>query len=118
MGRSTGVFPRNIRLDIDPAKWPDNYYDRSYQCTECGENWPHTHLFSAKSMCCDANTQSKKESPSMRWPDAVFSLLSKRFDRFYDEYNEGITDDELGLNPEEIAEGIERLITETQTSLA
>ena len=36
----------------------------------------------------------------MRWPEAVTQLLSARFDRFYEEWNEGYTDEQLLMEDE------------------
>ena len=114
MARSDGNFPVVSRLDIDPKIWPQKYYAASQVCRECETAWPISHLF-APSVCCDAPTRTSNNAPDMRWPEAVSSLLTARFDRYYDEYNEGVSDAELVLDEEAVRTGIEELIETTSS---
>jgi hypothetical protein len=61
----------------------------------------------------------------MRWPEAVWLLLEFRFGKFYDEWNEGIEDDELDwvelrangeLDDNKIAAAIEEFVEDAQSS--
>ncbi len=112
MSRSDGKFPALTKLQIDPDVWPSNYYAKSQRCTECNENWPMPHLF-RPSVCCDAPTKPSDNAPDMRWPEAVTQLLQRRFERYYDEYNEGFTDEELQWDETTLREEVEKLIEDT-----
>lgn len=95
MSRTDGKFPRYIKLDIDQDNWPDNYWSSSRFCRECGTHWPNTHLFET-CLNCDISTSVDTYSPpEMRWPDAITSLLTYRFEKLYEIYNEGIDDKQL-----------------------
>jgi len=96
MSRSDGRMPAYIPLDIDKDLWPANYWDNSRRCTgeNCGLKWPDTHLFTT-SPCCKSNTIREEGPPDIRWPEAVSRLLHLRFERFYEEWNEGRSDEEL-----------------------
>lgn len=94
MSRSDGKFPAYTKLEIDSEKWPPNYFDKARQCIGCGLLWPHPHLFDP-SPCCDCETTVVENMPDMRWPEAVKRLHQVRFDRWYDEYNDGLEDEQL-----------------------
>jgi len=94
MSRTDGKFPGYTKLDISAEDWPDKYWEKSRACAECGYRWPYPHLFQP-SPCCGAFTTLIDEAPSLRWPEAVSRLFHERFEKFYDEYNEGLTDDKL-----------------------
>jgi hypothetical protein len=95
MGRLSGTFPPYSKIDVDPEEWPDNYWESSRECPQCKKHWPAIGLFH-ESPCCGASTiLTEKEVPDMRWPDAVKALLTHRFNRWYDEYNEDIDDEKL-----------------------
>jgi len=94
MSRSDGKFPVYTRLDIDVEEWPQGYYEKARQCEGCGLKWPHPHVFDV-SPCCDAKTMLIEDAPDMRWPDAVKALHEARFTRLYEEYNDGVQDDQL-----------------------
>jgi hypothetical protein len=94
MSRSDGKFPSYVKLEIDPDQWPENYHDKARQCVGCAKLWPHPHLFDP-SPCCDCETEVVEATPDMRWPDAVHHLLEARFNRWYEEYNDGLADEQL-----------------------
>lgn len=94
MSRSNGEFPTYKKLNIDPDEWPADYFDTARQCVGCAFLWPHPHIFDP-SPCCNVETELVEGSPDIRWPDAVKRLHQARFSRWYDEYNEGLEDEQL-----------------------
>jgi hypothetical protein len=97
MGRSDGSFPSYKKLDVHPAEWPKNYYHSSRSCIQCGLRWPDQEIFSP-TPCCNSRTLKSELAPEMRWVEACKRILESRFDEFYEEYNEGLTDDQLILD--------------------
>lgn len=95
MSRNTGEFPHYTKLDLDPEVWPSNYWQASNKCPTCELHWPATHLFNTTPCCNDDAEKDEHNAPDMRWPDAIKSLLSKRFEELYEQYNDGITDEQL-----------------------
>lgn len=89
------TFPHYTRLDLDPEVFPPNYWAASNKCPTCELHWPTSHLFSTTPCCGDEAEKDEHNAPDMRWPDAIKSLLSKRFEDLYDQYNDGITDEQL-----------------------
>lgn len=94
MSRSDGEFPTYTKLEIDPDTWPADYFDKARMCVGCGLHWPHPHLFDP-SPCCNCETEVIESAPDMRWPDAVKRLHEARFDRWYEDYNDGLEDEQL-----------------------
>lgn len=94
MGRSDGQFPQYVKADIDAERWPAEYWDSSRKCNVCDIAWPNDANFHT-SPCCQSNTTLYDGPPDMRWPEAVNKLLQTRFNAWYDEYNEGVSDDIL-----------------------
>jgi hypothetical protein len=94
MSRSDGQYPPYTKLEIDADRWPENYYDKTRQCAGCGMLWPHPHLFEP-SPCCNCETEVIDGAPDIRWPDAVKRLHEARFERWYDEYNDDLADEQL-----------------------
>jgi hypothetical protein len=94
MSRHDGSFPEYTKIDVSPDEWPLGYWEKARECTGCGFNWPHPHLFEP-SPCCNEPTNLIDGTPGLRWPEAVAKLLSVRFERWYDEYNEGVSDEQL-----------------------
>jgi hypothetical protein len=94
MGRLEGTYPTYSKIDVDPQEWPDSYWESSRECPKCKKQWPAIGLFH-ESPCCGATTILAEEVPDMRWPEAVTALLTYRFNKWYDEYNENVDDDKL-----------------------
>jgi len=98
MSRSTGTFPSYTRIDLDPEHWPADYWGSSLVCQACETRWPSHDLFK-RSPCCDIGTQlDENNAPDMRWPDAIKAHLTRSFEQFYEQYNEGTTDQELSVS--------------------
>lgn len=96
MGRLNGTYPSYSRLKFDPEIWPDHYWDKCRECTNCEEIcWPALDEFKT-SPCCTAPTKVVEGiSPNIRWPEALKQLLTFRFDTWYDKYNENVSDERL-----------------------
>lgn len=94
MSRTDGKFPTYTKLDVSPDEWPLSYWDKSRQCSSCGFQWPHPHIFEP-SPCCSEPTNLIDSPPELRWPEAVSKLLNARFEKFYFEYNAGVDDEQL-----------------------
>lgn len=95
MSRSNGTFPRYIKLDVDPDQWPTNYFSSCQYCEVCEMRWPASHLFSICPRCAEKTEVDTHNAPDIRWPDAIRELLTARFEDFYEQYNEGLTDEQL-----------------------
>lgn len=94
MSRYDGSFPKYVKLDLHSDEWPLGYWDQARECSSCGFHWPHPHLFEP-SPCCNEPTNLIDGSPEIRWPEAISRLLLARFNRWYEEYNEGVSDEQL-----------------------
>jgi hypothetical protein len=123
MSRSDGTFPNYVRLDIDPDVWPEDYWNRAFVCKGCGTAWPATHLFDP-SPCCNAMGWPVDAPPEMRWPEAVAALKAARFGAIYDEWNEGVDDEQLAwaelmtdgeLDDSKLSAEIDRLIEDANS---
>lgn len=123
MSRRDGLFPTYKKLEVFPDEWPLGYWDKSRECSACAFMWPHPHVFEP-SPCCDEPTNLVDGPPEIRWPEALIKLQQARFEKFYHEYNEGITDEQLpwedlksdGHYDEDKAKAeVEELLNETQT---
>ena len=100
MNRTDGKFPAYEKIEIDPEVWPTNYWDSSLKCPSCATLWPNQVLF-IMTPCCKVKAKiNTGEAPDMRWPEAVKRLLTARFERIYDEWNEGYTDEQLLMEDE------------------
>lgn len=100
MPRSDGRFPRYEKLDIDPDTRPpgyDNFTYGSRRCVECDKRWPNSDYFNP-SPCCSKPTKVFDMSPSMSWREAVKVLNEARFERYYEAWNENVTDEELDID--------------------
>jgi len=119
MSRSKGTFPRYSKVDVDPELWPLRYWDASRFCESCGTRWPNTHLFSKCPTCDIGTTIDEHSAPDMRWPDAVKSYLASRFEKLYERYNEGRTDQELIYEDEKKSEDFDfdKIDTEIKNSV-
>lgn len=95
MSRSTGTFPRYTKLEISPNDWPKNYYNSCRYCEVCEFNWPASHLFIDCPFCGERTDIDDANPPDIRWPDAINHLLNARFEKFYEKYNEDLTDEQL-----------------------
>lgn len=95
MSRSDGKYPKRKMLAIDANKWPNNYWDSVLYCQPCDIRWPSSSYFKHCLDCGEKTTKSPGMAPEMRWPEAVKRVLGKEFEEFYEEWNEGSTDDQL-----------------------
>lgn len=95
MSRSDGTFPHYLKLEVDSEQWPSNYFDSSRYCDVCEMRWPSSHLFVSCPRCGEATEIDQSNAPDLRWPEAVKELLIARFNYYYDEYNEGLSDEQL-----------------------
>lgn len=94
MSRSDGQFPPYTKLQLDPNEWPSDFFTKSRECVECGFLWPHPHVFDP-TPCCNAGANIVDVAPDIRWPDALKRLLEARFNLWYEEYNDGLADEQL-----------------------
>jgi len=129
MSRKDRKFPKHIVLKIDGENPPADLWERgSRRCIKCGTQWPAYSIFNP-SPCCNANAAVIPEAPSMTWSEAVKRLLFARFERYYEKWNDDVTDEALlfdesidafPISEDDLREGlaeIDRLIGETsQTS--
>lgn len=118
MTRSNGSFPTFTKTDLDPRSPKTGWNVGCRRCMQCGKNWPNISAFSP-SPCC--NTQSGivgDGTPEMDWSSAVKQLLSLKFERLYERWNEGVSDEQLmWLTPPdkslvselEISEGLDEI---------
>lgn len=106
MSRMDGKYPTYNKLEIDKDNWPVDYWEGSRLCEVCATQWPRYDIFDT-SPCCGSNTVLDREiGPEMRWPTAVERLLQFRFDEWYEEWNAGLTDEQLAWHPETIEQEI------------
>lgn len=125
MSRSDGEYPGYIKLQIDPKRPVEGWNDGARRCIACKKAWPNLALFSP-SPCCNANAGVVSSAePDMSWESAVKSLLHARFERYYEKWNEGasdeqlmwLVDDDMSFSEHEYKEGlkeIENLISQEQ----
>lgn len=122
MSRSDQIFPSYIKLDLNPDQPKAGWEDGCRRCQRCGKSWPNLSVFSPSPCCNVASGIVKTAKPDMSWHDAVMKLIHVKFERFYEKWNEGLTDEELywtntesNVSDDEISEGmqeIEKLISE------
>lgn len=121
MTRSDGTFPSYVKLNLSFDDPPKDWNVGVRRCIQCGKNWPNLNHFSP-SPCCNAQAGVVADAiPDMGWEVALRDLLRFRFERYYERWNEGFTDEQLmfveGIDTlppseEEISDGmaeIERL---------
>lgn len=61
----------------------------------CNKDWPNISVFSP-SPCCNAQAGVVATAqPEMTWGRAVKELMYFRFERYYENWNEGVTDEEM-----------------------
>lgn len=107
MSRMNGQYPTYNKLDIDKEEWPQDYWEGARICEVCAMQWPRFDIFST-SPCCGSNTAPDREiGPEMRWPTAVERLLHFRFTEWYEEWNAGLTDEQLAWSNEAVEEEIQ-----------
>jgi hypothetical protein len=93
MSRSDGKFPKVHKVTLTNADVPEDW-SVSRRCVSCNKHWPD-HAAFAPTPCCDSAIVRQQVPPDMSWQDAVFVLKEKAFDRAYDEWNEGFSDEQL-----------------------
>lgn len=95
MSRKDNIFPKYVKLKIDPKNPPHDLWDRgARKCGKCGTNWPNYAIFDP-SPCCDNHTSAVEGAPELPWTEAVKKLLFARFERYYDKWNEDVTDEAI-----------------------
>lgn len=125
MSRSDGSFPSYVKMDLDPQQPRPGWNKGCRRCSNCGRNWPNVAVFSP-SPCHDVDAGIVSTSaPDMTWSVAVHELLDAKFEKYYDRWNEGLSDEELywtvdsstSVSESEINEGmkeIENLLIDRQ----
>lgn len=116
MSRSTNIYPSYVKLDLDQRKPPEGWRDGVRRCIICDRNWPNLPIF-VPTPCCNAVGGIVLDAnPDMTWPEAVSALFHFRFERYYDKWNEGITDEQmkwididLPVSDEEMSEGMQEI---------
>jgi len=125
MSRKNKTFPKYVKLKIEKDSHPADLWEKgSRRCSKCNTQWPAYSIFNP-SPCCNANTAVVDASPHMTWSEAVKQLLDARFERYYDKWNDDVTDEALlwdesiedgyPISEEDLRDGIveiERLIGE------
>lgn len=125
MSRKNNTFPKYVKLKIDAENPPADVWERgSRKCVKCQTQWPSYSIFNP-SPCCDASTEVNTNTPHMTWGEAVKRLLIARFERYYEKWNDNVTDEALmwdqsiedgfPIDEESLKQGmeeIERLISE------
>jgi hypothetical protein len=117
MSRTDGTYPSYVRLDIDANNPPKDWNDGARRCEYCTKDWPNVSTFSP-SPCCGANANIvSTATPDMTWPLAVKMLLTHRFDKWYERWNDGASDEDLTwvqaievpYSEQELEEGLEEI---------
>jgi hypothetical protein len=123
MSRKDSVFPNYVPLKVDPNDPPADVFERgSRRCQKCGTQWPNYGIFSP-TPCCGSPSQQIPHVPHMTWKEAVKKLLHARFERYYTQWNDDVTDEAIvydesievntPIDPEMLAQGlteIERIV--------
>lgn len=95
MSRSDNIFPKYVKLKIDATNPPHDLWERGGKnCVACGIKWPNYSVFNP-SPCCNATTSVVQVGPEMPWTEAVKRLLKARFERYYEKWNDSVTDEAL-----------------------
>jgi hypothetical protein len=95
MSRKDQTYPKYVKLKIDPDVPPNDLWERgSRQCVSCGINWPNYSIFNP-SPCCDQPTNIVEATSELTWAESVKKLLNSRFERYYEKWNEQVTDEAL-----------------------
>jgi hypothetical protein len=110
MTRSDGKFPVYKKLKVDPKRPPEGWRDNgARRCLACGKGWPNMPIF-APSPCCGQQAGIVVDAnPDVTWPEAVHALLQARFERFYQQWNEDATDEDLLYSEEEIEKSLDEI---------
>lgn len=116
MSRLDGTYPSYVKLDIDASHPPKGWNDGARRCEHCNKDWPNLSLFSP-SPCCGANAGIVSTAiPDMTWPLAVKMLLTHRFEKWYERWNDGASDEDLvwmdievPYSEHELEEGLEEI---------
>jgi hypothetical protein len=96
MSRKNNIFPKYVKLKIDKDNPPADLWERgARRCLKCRAQWPAYSIFNP-SPCCNASTEVlPNESSHLTWSESVEKLLEVRFERYYDKWNDNVTDEEL-----------------------
>lgn len=120
MSRKDRLFPKYVKLEIHPENPPADLYERgSKRCAKCGTHWPAYSIF-LPTPCCNQNAESTDHPPDMPWFVAVKKLHSSRFERYYEKWNDDVTDESILFDPnieipltdveeEQLREGLEEI---------
>lgn len=89
MARSDGRYPEYKQLDVHPEKPPPGYWELGVrECISCKTHWPNLLMF-VPSPCCHDDTLVRDDAPPPVWRNAIRDLLRAKFERYYEEWNEG-----------------------------
>jgi hypothetical protein len=97
MTRSTGRYPSYVKISLDPELPPDGWNEGIRRCMSCKKAWPNLGIFSP-SPCCNVHagiSMGEELHPDMTWSAAVKALLIYRFEKYYERWNEGLSDEDL-----------------------
>lgn len=119
MSRKDSVYPKHVKLKIDPKNPPADLFERgSRRCVKCGTQWPNYSIFTP-SPCCEGASQNIATPPHMTWEESSRLLLHARFERYYEKWNDDVTDEaiiydesikaEIAIDPELLAQGLEEI---------
>jgi len=96
MSRKDKTFPKYVKLKIDKDSPPADLWERgARKCLKCNSLWPSYSIFNP-SPCCNVTTEVlPSETPFTTWSESVEKLLEARFERYYDKWNDNVTDEEI-----------------------
>jgi len=117
MPRSNDKFPSYQKLKIDAKKPPLRWNEGCRRCIACKKCWPNSRYFSP-SPCCNQNAGIVTTTePQVTWAEGVKAVLTARFERLYEIWNEGLTDEQLMFVDEQTFELSEQEISELEKEM-
>jgi hypothetical protein len=120
MTRTNRLFPKYVKLEIDPDNPPSDLYERgSRRCLKCSMRWPAYSIF-LPTPCCNQNAELIQDPPDVTWAKAVQMLHQMRFERYYEKWNDNVTDEVIlfddsieiplfDFDEEQLREGLEEI---------
>jgi hypothetical protein len=127
MSRTDGTYPSYVKVNLDAAHPKDGWNDGCRRCSNCGKSWPNVAVFSPSPCHNVVAGIVKSGTPDMPWAKAVSELRHAKFERYYEKWNDGASDEELYWTKEndpsdyEMSEGmreIEKIIGNMEDSNA
>jgi len=120
MSRQDHIFPKYVTLEISSDNPPSDLYEKgSRKCAKCGVLWPAYTIF-VPTPCCNRSADLSSKPPDISWADAVKKLHKSRFERYYEKWNDDVTDEGILFDPsielplfeyeeEELRQGLEEI---------